>query len=191
MTVDVTCVVPRSAVDSHALRSRHLDHVGLRHPPPDGDRRWRSRRPVSPPWRPSRGLRSIPGCGSPLGWPRFPAAVSAAELLESRERGVEVRLVEYLAAVDQVALDRQNVDHTPLGVEALLRGPMRHVGDDRSEVVQAMYRLDVVAEVRTRGSTRRRVYAGISPGAIDVPRRWSMLTQSGVVAGSSCRLSAA
>ena len=46
-----------------------------------------------------------------------------AELVEPRERGVEVCLVEQLAAVDQVAVDRQHVDHSPLGVEALLRGP--------------------------------------------------------------------
>ena len=43
-----------------------------------------------------------------------------AELIESRERGVEVCLVEHLAAIDQVAFDRQEVDHPPLGVEALL-----------------------------------------------------------------------
>ena len=42
------------------------------------------------------------------------------ELVEPRERGVEVCLVEDLAAVDQVAFDRHKVDHPPLGVEALL-----------------------------------------------------------------------
>ena len=68
-----------------------------------------------------------------------------AELLEPRERGVEVCLVEYFAAVDQVAFDRQKFDHPPLGVEALLRGPMRRMGDDRSEVVQPMHGLDVDA----------------------------------------------
>ena len=50
------------------------------------------------------------------------------ELVESRERGVEVCLVEYLAAVDQVALDRHKVDLPPLGVEALLRSPVRRAG---------------------------------------------------------------
>ena len=62
---------------------------------------------------------------------------------ESRERGVEVGLVEKFAAVDQVAFDREEVDHPPLGVEALLRGPMRRVGDDRSELAQPMHSLDV------------------------------------------------
>ena len=41
-----------------------------------------------------------------------------------------------------------NVDLSPLGVEALLRGPMRRVGDDRSEVAQPMHGLDVDADVR-------------------------------------------
>ena len=52
-----------------------------------------------------------------------------AELIEPRERGVEVCLVEDFAAVDQVAVDHQDVDAAPLGLEALLRGPVRHVGD--------------------------------------------------------------
>ena len=78
----------------------------------------------------------------------FQPRCRTAELVESRERGVEVCLVEYLEAVDQVAFDRQKVDRPPLGVEALLRGPMRRVGDDRSEVAQPMHSLDVDAEVR-------------------------------------------
>ena len=42
------------------------------------------------------------------------------EFIEPRERGVDVCLVEYLAAIDLVAFDRQNVHLPPLGVEALL-----------------------------------------------------------------------
>ena len=34
-------------------------------------------------------------------------------------------------------------DHPPLGVEALSRGPIRYMGDDRSEFAQPMHRLDV------------------------------------------------
>ena len=56
------------------------------------------------------------------------------------------------------------VDHPPLGFEALLRGPVRHVGDDRSEVAQPMHSLDVDAEVR-REVPRARMYAVRSPGA--------------------------
>ena len=48
-----------------------------------------------------------------------------AELVEARERGVEVGLVEYFEAVDQVAFDRQKYDRPPLGFEALLRGRIR------------------------------------------------------------------
>ena len=47
-----------------------------------------------------------------------------AEFLESRDRGVQVGLVEHFAAVEQVAFDCHNGDLAPLGVEALLRGPM-------------------------------------------------------------------
>ena len=50
-----------------------------------------------------------------------------AELLESRDRGVDGCLVEDFAAVDHVAFDRENADHPPLGVETLLRGLIRHV----------------------------------------------------------------
>ena len=69
--------------------------------------------------------------------------VCRVQFLESGERGVEVCFVEDLAAADQVAVDRQKVDLAPLGVEALLRSPMRYVGDDRSEVGQPMHSLDV------------------------------------------------
>ena len=65
------------------------------------------------------------------------------ELVEPRERGVEVGLVEHLAAVDQVAFDHHKLDVPPLGVEALSRRPIRRVSDDRSEVGQPMHRLDV------------------------------------------------
>ena len=41
-----------------------------------------------------------------------------------------------------------NVDIPPLGVEALLRGPMRHMGNDRSELAEPMHRLDVDLGVR-------------------------------------------
>ena len=67
---------------------------------------------------------------------------------------------------------------------------MRHVGDDRSEIAQPMHSLDVDAEVGVR-SQAARTYAARSPGANVAHGRWSMFTQSGVVAGSSCRLSAA
>ena len=47
----------------------------------------------------------------------------STELVESRERDIEVRLVEDLAAGDPVTFDRQDVDRSPLGVEAFRRSP--------------------------------------------------------------------
>ena len=114
----------------------------------------------------------------------------AGELIEFCERGVEVFLVENLAAVEHVAFHRCNSDHPPLGVEAVLRGLARRVGDDRSEIIQAMHSLDGMPELVVRFHAASSS-AGISPDANDVPRRWSMLTQSFVVEGSSCLLSAA
>ena len=43
-----------------------------------------------------------------------------AQFVEAGERSVEVCLVEDFAAAHQVTVDRQEVDHPPLGVEALL-----------------------------------------------------------------------
>ena len=122
-------------------------------------------------------------CGVLQPWRR------AAEFVEPRERGVEVCLVEHLAAIDQVAFDRRDVDHPPLGLEALLRGPVRHVGDDRSEVAQPMHSLDVDAEVRREVPAWRGCMRSGHRARMLTARRWSMFTQSGVVAGSSCRLS--
>ncbi len=97
----------------------------------------------------------------------FQLRCRSAEFVEAGERGVEVCLVEDFAAVDQVALDRQNVERPPLGVEALLRGPVRHLGDDRSEVAQPMHRLDVTAEVRRDFQRCTQKMPVMSPG-IDV-----------------------
>ena len=42
------------------------------------------------------------------------------ELVESRERGVEVDLFEDFAAADPIPVDRQQIDLAPLGVEAIV-----------------------------------------------------------------------
>ena len=117
--------------------------------------------------------------------------VLRVQFFKAGERGVEVCLVEHLAAVDQVAFDRQKFDLAPLGVEALLRGPTSRLGDDRSEIAQPMHGLDVDVDVRHAGSTRRGRMRSAHPARTLPSRRWSMFTQSGVVAGSSRRLSAA
>ena len=70
-----------------------------------------------------------------------------AQLLELRKRGVDVCFIEDLAVVDDVAFDHQNVDLSPLGGEAFVRNTVCHMGANRSDVVQAVYRLDVDLDV--------------------------------------------
>ena len=104
------------------------------------------------------------------------------QFLKSGEGGVEVCLVEYFAAADQVAFDSQDVDHPPLGVEAFLRGPSASTGEDRSEAAQPMHGLDVDADVGREVPHGTDVCGEIT--RLDVMTgRWSMVTQSGVVAG--------
>ena len=64
------------------------------------------------------------------------------QLFELRDRGVQVRFVEDLSAVDQFAFDSHKYDDSPLSVEALSRGSLRHLDEDRSEAVQPMHCLD-------------------------------------------------
>ena len=68
---------------------------------------------------------------------------------------------------------------------------MRHVGDDRAEVAQPMHSLDVDAEVWREVQGGTDVCDQVAGRERVIPRRWSMFDQSGVVAGSSCRLNAA
>ena len=42
------------------------------------------------------------------------------QFVETRERGVQVCLVENLVAVDQIAADREEADPAPFGVETFL-----------------------------------------------------------------------
>ena len=113
------------------------------------------------------------------------------EFVEPRERGIDVCLVEKLAAAEQFAVDREQADLSPLGLEALLRGPLADLGDDRSEVAHPMHGLDVDRSCRARCPTRN----GCTPVGhrvrMTAPRRWSIVTQSGAAEGSSRRLNAA
>ena len=52
-----------------------------------------------------------------------------AQLVEFRECGVEVCLVEQLTAAEQVAFEHENPDVPPLGLESLLRDAMCSLGD--------------------------------------------------------------
>ncbi len=99
----------RSRRPPAGLRSRHPDRVGSRRSRPAGDRRCNSRRPESEPSRPSRAPRSTPGSVRCTGLP-VSSPAPRMQLVEPRERGVEVCLVEDLGAVDQVAVDRENAD---------------------------------------------------------------------------------
>ena len=107
---------------------------------------------------------------------RFPV-----ELVESRERGFEVGLVEDFAAVDQVAIDVRRTILLHSASKPSCEVPLDLHGDDRSEVGQPMYSFEVDAEVRGvipewRGCMR----LGHRARTISA-RRWSMFTQSGVV----------
>ena len=104
------------------------------------------------------------------------------QFIEAGERGVEVCLVEEFAAVDQIAVDRQKFDHSPFGIEALLRSALRRMGDRRLRRCQPMHSLDAEGDVwrerpHGRKSTRETTWSRSIVG-----RRWSTLTQSGVVA---------
>ncbi len=193
MTVDVAHARFRRLPACVLAESRHLDRAGFRRSPPDDDRRCKSRRPGSRPWRPSRGPRSTPGSARSTWLAAFSSRGACwLQFLEPRERGVEVCLVEDLAAVDQVAVDRRD-SRSPATRRRSPRAksPCAAWVHDRSEVAQPMHSLDVDVDVWREVPTRHGCMRSWSPDSNAAARRWSMFTQSGVVAGSSCRLSAA
>ncbi len=179
MTVDVMFVTPMSAIAriSCDLGIPTVSDPGVHHPTTivDGNvvgQYLRHRRPSRGPRSTSRSARST--------WLAAFSSRGAGRLSSSNRASAASRSASsnISSAADQVAVDRQKFDHPPLGVEALLRGPVRRVGDDRSEVAQPMHGLDVDAEVRRRGPSVARMYAIRSPGANAGPRRWSMLDHS-------------
>src|SRR3984957_11428248 len=85
-----------------------------------------------------------------------------AELIELRERGVEVCLLEDFAAIDHVLVDRQEVDPAPFGVEALARNAMSRMGADRPELAEPMYNLDVSSDVLVEVEARAEVFDQIT-----------------------------
>ena len=104
MTIDVENV-RRDRRRLACSRSRHLDLVESRRSPRDDDH-LKCRRPASRSCRPSPGPE-VRQNRSRLGLRRFPAAARRPQFSNLRERGVEICLVEDLAAVDQVAVDRR------------------------------------------------------------------------------------
>ena len=117
-----------------------------------------------------------------VGLQRFPAAAPAAAVPRSaraRRRGLPRRRFR---SGYQVAFDGQKLDHSPLGVEALRRGPMRRKGDDRSETAEPMHSLDVDPDVRHKVPRGADVRGLDHSASIVTSSRWSMMTQSGVVA---------
>ena len=114
---------------------------------------------------PSRGPRSyVQEALNHLACRVFQPRRRRLQFVEPRERGVEVGLVEDFAAVDPVAVDRQKLNHPPLGVEALVARCHAHLGDDRSESRSADARLDVDVRSGVRSHEARR-YAVRSPDA--------------------------
>ena len=71
------------------------------------------------------------------------------QFVKPSECGVEVCLVEDFDAAEPVTFDGENVDHLPLGVKALWRGPFHRGGDDGSEFAQPMHSLYADPDVRS------------------------------------------
>src|SRR5690349_18228534 len=72
------------------------------------------------------------------------------KFVESRECGIKVTLVEDFAAVNQIAVDRENGDFPPFGGETLLRSPARRMGNNTSVAAQPIDSLDVDLDVRRK-----------------------------------------
>ena len=172
------------------LRFRHLDHVGSLRLPRAGDRQ-----PKCP--RPDLGYR-VPVTGhevrrEALDYPAcrvFQPRRRTTEFVEPRERGVEVCLVEKLAAAESSpsTVSRQINRHSAskpcceVPVETWVTTAPDRSFDERSRCRPAL---------SGAMSHPERMYAGRSPGSNDAPRRWSIVTQSGAAEGSSRRLNAA
>ena len=149
MTVDVMFVSPRSAI---ARMSAIWASRPCRTPAPTTRRRIVTGKVVGQDLRHGGPVAGREVRQEALGHSAcsvFQSRSRLAQLIELRERGVDVCLVEDLAATDQVTFDSENVDHPPLGDEAPFRGPFQRLGDDGSEITQPMHSLDVDSDVRS------------------------------------------
>ena len=166
--------------------------VGPRRPPPDGDRHVRNvvgqhlRHGVPVAGREVR-LQALVHLACRVFQPRRLAGCSSSKRAIAASRSASSKISQRLTmspSTVKMSTPRHSASKPSCEV------PCRRMGDDRSEVAQPMHSLDVSSMSGVRSHPARR-YAISSPGANAVPRRWSMFTQSGVVGGSSCRLSAA
>ena len=97
------------------------------------------------PWRPSRGPRSTStGALVHSACRVFQPRRRTAELVEPRERGVEVCLVEELGTADQIAFDRHDVDRSATRRRSpLVRSRRAAWVTTAPTIVQPMHSLDV------------------------------------------------
>ena len=68
-------------------------------------------------------------------------------MVEARQRVLEVVLVEHLAPADQIAVDDENVDQTPLSYETVIGSARRDVRDHDATLGHPMDAFDVDATV--------------------------------------------
>ena len=81
----------------------------------------------------------------------------ALHRVEAGERRVEVCLIKDFTAIDEIAIDRQEFDRPPFGIETLLRNALCYMGTDGPEVSQPMYSLDAERDIwneRPQGKKR-------------------------------------
>ncbi len=191
MTVDVMFATPTSATRSHVRDLAHRDRAGFPRPPHDDDRRWKCRRPASPPSRPSRGPRSA-----------LRSARTAWLAAFSSRGACGCNSSKRASAASRSASSKSSNRETRSPSNAK-RATSRHSKAKPSCEVPATTSVTTTPRLPSRCTASRcplifgatswvaPMYAVTSPGANAIPERWSMFTQSAVVAGTSCRLYAA
>ncbi len=192
MTVDVDVLDPDVGDRPQRRRSRRPDRVGsgVHHASTIVavmvvGQHLRHRVPVAGREATSRSARQ-------LGLPRFPAAalgrLSSSNLASAASRSASSNSSERLISrlrPSECGSSRHSASKPSCEV------PCADMGDDRSEVAQPMHSLDVDLGCQASRPTRRGCMRSCRRARKLSPRRWSMFTQSGVVAGSSRRLNAA
>ena len=131
-------------------------------------------------------------CGRPARVAAFSSSgAGRSEFVEPRERRVDVCLVEDFAAADQPAVDRHMSTIRHSASKPSREVPCAAWVKTAPRLLEPMHSLDVDAEVRRDVPRRHGCMRPDQPASIVARGRWSTLTMSGVVAGSSRRFSAA